>query len=75
MKKIRQYAMVRLTEECDQLMKVGDKHNPLLKERAFVFLGEIPNMLGHCVVVGYTSGQVFTGEHISDFRELTENEW
>lgn len=40
----------------------------------FVFLGEIPNMLGHCVVIGYSSGEVYSGFHTENFSEVTEDE-
>jgi cell division protein FtsX len=41
----------------------------------FIYLGEIPNMLGHCVVVGYESGKIYSGYHIENFRLPTENEF
>lgn len=40
----------------------------------FIFLGEIPNMPGHCVVIGKNSGGTYIGYHTSDFRELTDKE-
>lgn len=40
----------------------------------FVYLGEIPNMLGHAVVVGKVTGKVYVGYHTGDFRELTDEE-
>ena len=37
-----------------------------------LFLGEIPNMPGHCVVM--YKDQILVGYHTSDFAELTEDE-
>lgn len=46
---------------------------PLMDERYLVYLGEIPQMRGHCVVAGH-SGRVYSCYHTSDFIELTEDE-
>lgn len=76
MKKIRQYAMVRLEEKYLEFLQKEQPHHPFLKkEQAFLYLGEIPNMLGHCAVVGHNTGRVYSGFHIDDFREFTEEEW
>ena len=53
---------------------VKNIYSPLLKEETFIFLGEIPNMKEHCVIVGRLSGRIYSGYHIQDFEELTENE-
>ena len=33
----------------------------------FVYMGEIPNMPGHCVVADYLTGKVSCGYHIDNF--------
>jgi hypothetical protein len=40
----------------------------------YVFLGEIPNMPGHCVVADANTGQLFTGYHTDNFAEIPEDE-
>ena len=45
---------------------------PFRRDRAYVFLGEIPNMHGHCVVAEQDSGRIYAGYHTDHFRELTE---
>lgn len=40
----------------------------------YIFLGEIPNMPEHCVVVSFKTGRVFCGYHTDDFHELSEDE-
>ena len=45
------------------------------KDNFFIYLGEIPNMGGHCVVVGHESGKIYSGYHIENFRLPTEHEF
>ena len=47
----------------------------VIKDLFFIYLGEIPNMRGHCVVLGYTSNTVYSGYHIENFRLPNENEF
>ena len=72
-KKMRQYALVKLTENFKKSME-NKKEHPIMQEDVFIYFGEIPNMLGHCVVSGHKSGKVFSGYHIDNFRELTVEE-
>ena len=46
----------------------------LLKERVFIYFGEIPNMPGHCVVAGHESGKIFSGYHTDDFEQIPDEE-
>ena len=73
--KIRQYALVKEKEE---YFTVGANISAN-KDTAFVFLGEIPNMPGHCVVVehlvkGLNPGKIYTGFHTDRFQELSKDE-
>lgn len=70
-KKMRQYALIELTEDFRNAMK-DDKDHPIMKEKAFIYFGEIPNMPGHCVVAGHQSGRIFSGYHLDDFKEIEE---
>ena len=47
---------------------------PFVRDRACVFIGEIPNMPGHCVVAGHVTGQIHSGYHTENFREIPEDE-
>jgi hypothetical protein len=47
---------------------------PFRAGRAYVFLGEIPNMPDHCVVADHRTGQLYSGYHTEHFIELTEDE-
>jgi len=40
----------------------------------FIYLGEIPNMKGHCIAVRQHDGKMMIGYHIENYVELTEDE-
>jgi hypothetical protein len=69
---MRQYALIKKTDDYIKIMYMMD--DPIMKEDIFIFLGEIPNMQGHCVVAGHKSGKIFSGYHTNNFIELTEDE-
>lgn len=50
-----------------------DKY-PFQKEQHLIFLGEIPNMEGHCIVIDNATGKFYSGYHTENFRELTDDE-
>jgi len=58
--------------------EIASTELPELKKESphptFVFLGEIPQMPGHCVVVDYESGKVYSGYHTENFIELKDDE-
>jgi len=71
----RQYSLVKVLQwYLDFLKEKNIQDCPLSQEKTFIFLGEMPNMRGHCVVVGQKTGKVFCGYHIENFIELTEDE-
>jgi len=73
-KKIKPLSLVKLKKSYRKAMKKsGYGDYPTMKETAFVFLGMIPNMPGHCVVAGH-SGRVYFGLHPEDFKVLKEDE-
>jgi hypothetical protein len=47
---------------------------PFSDDFPLVFLGEIPNMAGHGVFSGSKTGKVYSGYHIDQFVELSEDE-
>ncbi|MCB1955606.1 MAG: hypothetical protein KDG55_08015 [Rhodocyclaceae bacterium] len=67
----RQLALVRLRADVPNEVAV---RYPFHGDFPLVFLGEIPNMAGHGVFVGYHSGRFYSGIHISHFEELGEDE-
>jgi hypothetical protein len=51
-------------------------HNeyPFTKKDVFIYMGDITNMSGHCVVVRTKDNVIFTCYHTDDFVELNEDE-
>ncbi len=47
---------------------------PFIADLPLVFLGEISNMPGHGVFVGFRSGKVYSGYHIFSFVECAPDE-
>lgn len=46
----------------------------MLDSNRFIYLGEIPNMRGHCIVVDILNKKILHGYHIENFVELDEDE-
>lgn len=43
---------------------------PMQPGKAYIFLGEIPNMGGHCIVVEKDTGKFHVGYHTELFKEM-----
>jgi hypothetical protein len=69
-KEIPQYSIVRVKQSYISRLRVsGNKNHDLLKSSFFIYLGEIPNMPGHCVVADYgNKGRILSGFHTEDFE-------
>jgi hypothetical protein len=46
---------------------------PFTQQRVYLFLGEIANMPGHCVVCDHPFGQIYSGFHTENFVEVEES--
>lgn len=69
-KQIRQNALVRFKPSREK-----DWHYyPFTSKDTFVYLGDIAQMTGHCVVVRNQDGRIFTCYHTDDFYELKDEE-
>ncbi len=56
---------------------IGRKYRaryPFKEGRSYVFIGEIVNMPGHCVVADHKTGKIYSGYHTENFVELSEDE-
>ena len=69
---IRQYALVKF--DYDDVPKKYHSLYPFEKDKAYIFLGEIVQMPGHCIVIDIKTGQIFSAYHTDNFIELTEDE-
>jgi hypothetical protein len=47
---------------------------PIFGERVFVFLGEIKQCTGHCILADLSTGKIIGMYHTDNFREATEDE-
>lgn len=68
----RQYSLIKFNFESVPV-EYHDKY-PFTKEDVLIFFGEIPNMLGHCVVANHKTGQIYSGYHVDNFIEINEEE-
>ncbi len=50
------------------------KDYPFTSSGVYVFLGEIVQMPGHCIVINMTTGHTYCGYHTENFIALTEDE-
>ena len=64
----------KLPEE-DRIKYYGSLGYGSDKKKFFVFLTEIKNAPGHCVLVDLDDGHIETMRHTSDFRQVTEEEF
>lgn len=69
----RPLSLVRF--DFDSLDKQYHHHFPFTPTDTFIFLGEIPNMPGHCVVASKGNpAEIHACYHTGNFIELTEEE-
>jgi hypothetical protein len=69
---IRQNALVKF--DYKDMPEKYHKLYPFKEDAPYIFLGEIVQMPGHCIVVGMKDGKIYNGYHTENFIELTENE-
>jgi len=67
--KMRQYSLVRFDDS--SLPKEYRGMYPFSSKHRYIFLGEIPNMPGHCIVMD-EDGKMYPGYHTSNFTELSD---
>lgn len=68
----RQYSLVRF--DLGGLDPSWWDKYPFEPNGVYVFLGDIPNMPDHCVVIDYKSGRIYSGYHTENFIEIPEDE-
>lgn len=71
---IRTNSIVRMTEKAKKWYKENYPESRILHHERFIFLGEIPNMIGHCIVVTISESHILNGLHTYDFEEIPEDE-
>jgi len=68
----RQYSIVKF--DYDNVPEEYRECYPFMPMRMYIFLGEIPNMGGHCIVMDRFDGSMHVGYHTENFKEMTEDE-
>lgn len=53
---------------------VGNLDTVFSVHKTYLFLGEIPNMPAHCVILDFKENEIFACYHTEDFVELSEKE-
>ena len=71
-RKPRRLSLVRFAFE--NLPRRWHRDYPFKPRRAYLFLGEIANMGGHCVVIDPQTNRIYSGYHTGIFVELTADE-
>ena len=67
-------SIVVLEEWWKKELQPADLRQRFGKDDKFFYLGEIPNCLGHCIVIGFWTGKVYPMYHSESFRLATEFE-
>ncbi len=68
----RKLSLVRF--DAARLPRASRRRYPFRPGSTYVFLGEIPNMPGHCVVADHRSSRIYSGYHTDHFIELKKRE-
>lgn len=73
---IPQYSIIRVrTWYMKELRAAFGHSHPLLETALFIYLGEIPNMPGHCVVAQHGgTGMTISGFHTESFEVVPEED-
>lgn len=74
MKKEKQNRKPRLNALVKYATCLDERVGPFGKKAVLVYLGEIPNMPGHCVVADVKTGRIHAGFHSDRFTEILEDE-
>ncbi len=58
----------------DGLSRSHERRYPFRRGATYVFLGEIANMGGHCVVADARTGRIYAGYHTENFVQIPRDE-
>ncbi len=68
----RQFSFVKINIKT--LPKRYHSKGPFEADNHYIFVSEIPNMPGHCIVLDKLSGKIYVGYHTDNFIELSDEE-
>ncbi len=55
-------------------LKVFKRFDLKTREGVYIYIGDIAQMPGHCIVLDYKTERIISGYHTDNFIELTEDE-
>jgi len=70
--RMRELALVKFN--FDVVPKEWHKSYKKFRNKVLIYFGEIPNMPGHGIFMDRKTGKFYTGYHIENFIELSEDE-
>ena len=74
MKKIKKNTIV-VFDKTTVFSESYDKYYaPTFEGKTFIFLGEVPNAPGHCILADLSTGLIIGMYHIENFRKATQDE-
>jgi hypothetical protein len=73
-KVIRPLAFVKIDINSMPKTIYDDYYKETLGESLYIFLGEVPNCKGHCILADLSTGKFIGMYHTDNFREATEDE-
>lgn len=66
----RKNSLVKFNIKDSEIDKRFRKKIPFNQQDVYIFLGEIVNMQGHCIVMNYKTKEIHTGCHSDYFSEF-----
>ncbi len=73
-RKPREYSLCKIDVRYPPSKHLFQGKSPFARDGVYIFLGEIPNMPGHCVVIDHKRGKIISGYHMEYFVELKRDE-
>jgi hypothetical protein len=71
---LKQYSFVKFDKNSVPPEIYHMYHEKTFGDKLFIFLGEVPNCKGHCLLADLSTGKVIGMYHTYNFREATEEE-
>ena len=73
-KKIRRLAFVVFDKSSCTDEQYEQYYKKVFDEKQFIYMGEVPNAPGHCMLYDLTTNEMIGMYHIENFREATSEE-
>ena len=67
-----QYSICRFSDE--HYPREYQGQYPMAKDAFYIFMGEIPNMMGHCIAMNKDTKEIHVAWHCDLFHEITDED-